>query len=373
MRWSFKLGVYAGILVQVHWTFLLLLAWVLFTSVASGAGLAAALGSLGFVLAAFACVVLHEFGHALTARRFGIATRDITLLPIGGVARLDRMPEDPRQELLIAVAGPAVNVVIAAALLALQVAAFGRAGLSADLSKPGEFLDNLLALNVTLVLFNLVPAFPMDGGRVLRAILAWATGDFARATQIAATLGQLLAILMGVAGLFQGAPLLMLVALFVYLAAQDEARGAQIRSVFRGLSVRDAMLTDFRALAPEDPLRAAVTALLAGSQQDFPVVAHGAVVGMLTRQDLIRALASQGQDGVVGHWMRRDCNSAQEHETLDAAFARMQACDCPILPVVRGGALVGVLTLENVGELMLIHTALQGRAHVGRVFGRPAE
>ncbi|MBI2537810.1 MAG: site-2 protease family protein [Gemmatimonadetes bacterium] len=349
MKWSWRLGSVAGIGIFVHWTFLLLIGWIVLLHVQRGAGAGAAIAGVVLVLAVFGCVVLHELGHALTAKRFGIRTRDITLLPIGGVARLERMPDDPGQELWVALAGPAVNVVIAGALFfSLQFTA-SLWSLSEAARVGGGLVSQLMWINVVLVAFNLLPAFPMDGGRVLRALLARRLA-YARATQIAATVGQGMAILFGVVGLFSN-PMLMFIALFVYLGAQEEAHHVQLRSLLSGIPVRDAMMTRFTVLREDDSLAAAVRELLAGSQQNF----------------LVRSLAAQGQQARVGDVMRKDCATAEDTEMLDGAFQRMRAANCPTVPVVHGGRLVGVLTLENVGELMMISSAYQTAVARGRV------
>jgi Zn-dependent protease len=220
-----KLGNIAGIGVYIHWSFWLLPAWILLSA---GGGLAGALASVVFVFAVFGCVVLHELGHALMARRLGIGTRDITLYPIGGVASLERMPRRPAHELAIALAGPAVNVLIAAALFGLLVVGgIGTQGLLFDFAG-GAFLANLLFVNVALVVFNMLPAFPMDGGRVLRAFMAMRL-PYLRATEIAVRVGQTVAVVLGLVGLFSGGTLLF-VAFFVFVAAQAElamARGRE--------------------------------------------------------------------------------------------------------------------------------------------------
>jgi Zn-dependent protease len=226
MKW--KLGDLAGIGVYIHWSFWILPAWLLLSSLRAGGGLAAGLWTIALVFAVFGCVVLHELGHALMARRFGVGTHDITLYPIGGVARLERMPSKPSQELAIALAGPAVNVVIAGALLIGFVLAGVGWQVGALNFLEGSFLANLMWINVALVVFNLLPAFPMDGGRVLRAFLAM-TMDYVSATTVAARVGQGVAILLGILGLLTGS-MLVLVALFVFLAAQAELTSVRTRS-----------------------------------------------------------------------------------------------------------------------------------------------
>jgi Zn-dependent protease/CBS domain-containing protein len=357
MRWSWKIGEFAGIGVYIHATFWLLILFILYSHWSQGHDFATALAGVVFVLAIFACVVLHEFGHALTARKFGIQTRDITLLPIGGLARLERMPEDPRQELWVAAAGPAVNVVIAAVLYGMLAAAGVRPDLENLQWVGGNFLNKLMVVNVWLVAFNLLPAFPMDGGRVLRALLATRI-EYTRATQVAARVGQMMAFLFGFIGLFTN-PFLVFIALFVWMGAEQEAAMVQMRSSLGGIPVARVMLTDFRALGPDDTLSTAIDHILAGWQQDFPVVFGDHVLGVLRREDLMRALAQGGTGALVRDAMQRDIPTTDSHDMLESALARLRECNCRSLPVVHGGRLVGMLTMENVGEFLMIQSALR--------------
>jgi Zn-dependent protease len=277
MRWSWRIGRLAGIGIYVHATFFLLILFILFVNWQQGKSLATALAGVFFILVIFGCIVLHELGHALAARHYGIQTRDITLLPIGGLARLERMPDVPIQELWVALAGPAVNAVIAGVLLGFDLAA----GIHPDLAtfrwSGGSFLNKLMVVNFWLLAFNLIPAFPMDGGRVLRALLARRM-EYTRATHTAARVGQGIAYLFGLVGLFTD-PFLLFIALFVWMGAEQEAAMTQMHTSLGGIPVQRAMLTDFRTLQPDDPLTVATEHLLAGWQQDFPVVFGDHVLG----------------------------------------------------------------------------------------------
>ena len=357
MKWSWKVGSVAGIDLYVHATFFLLIAWVGITYWLAG-GSAAALDGIAFILALFACVVLHELGHALTARRYGIPTRDITLLPIGGVSRLERIPDKPRQEVWVSLAGPAVNVVIAAALYVWLLLSHTLRPVSVLSMAGSTFLERLLLVNVSLAVFNLLPAFPMDGGRVLRALLALRM-EYVRATQVAAHVGQAMALVFGLLGLFTN-PFLIFIALFVWIGAAQEASMVQMRTALSGIPVSRAMLTDFRSVAPDDPAQRVLELILAGSQQDFPVVdggKGGRLAGVLLRSDVLKALA-RGADWRVRDVMRREFEGVDAADMLDTALARLQACACHALPVTSRGALVGILTMDNVGEFLLIQSAL---------------
>lgn len=359
MGWSLPIFRIAGIQLRIHVTFLLLIGWLGLGYYRSGGSAAAAAG-ITFILLLFLCVVLHEFGHAIAAKGFGINTPDITLLPIGGVARLERMPEKPSQELIVALAGPAVNVIIALCLLVV-IGARGRVDPRTAMQS-GDLLANLFTINIWLVLFNLLPAFPMDGGRVLRALLATRL-SYARATQVAATIGQGFAFVFGFIGLFSN-PFLIFIALFVYIGASQEATLAQMRDITRRLPVSSAMVREFRSLRQEATLDDAADALLATSQHDFPVVDEtGNVTGVLTRQDLFGALRKNDPTIRVGHVMRRGIPTVSTGTPFDEAFRIMQACNCPAVPVLDGNhQLVGLLTPENVTELMMIQSAHPRRA-----------
>ncbi len=382
MGGSWRIGTISGIGIYLHWTFLILLGWIGLGPVLQGGRLADALSGILMVCAVFGVVVLHELGHALAARRYGIPTRDITLLPIGGVARLERMPEDPRQELVVALAGPAVNVLLAALCLLIMVVLLGITQVTGhaltglhELNIVGEhqpqlanlsygplmhFLAPMLVVNVLLVVFNLLPAFPMDGGRVLRAILAM-NMDYVRATQIAATIGKIMAVLIAFVGLFgiQTNPFLVFIALFVWLGAASEASMVQVKSGLQGIPVVQAMVSEFRTLAPDDQLGDAARHIIAGFQHDFPVTDSGRVIGVLTKTNLLKHMAELGPHATVDTVMCRDFEQADPAEMLDTVFARLEGCNCHAIPVVRHGNLVGMLTMENVGEFLAVRSALR--------------
>ena len=356
MSWSFPIGHLFGSELRVHVTFFLLLAWI-GASVWLESGPAAAAVSLVYVLALFACVVAHEFGHALTARRFGIRTPDVTLLPIGGVARLERMPEKPGQEIVVALAGPAVNLVIFAVLfLALGPDAF--TGIDPSALSFADLPAQIATLNLVLALFNLLPAFPMDGGRVLRALMSFAM-DRAAATRAAAAAGQGLALAMGLAGLVAGNPFLMLIAFFVFLAAGSERADEAMKTLARGLMARDAMITAFESLAPDDSLDVAANALIRTTQHEFPVVdrVSGAPVGLLTRSALYHALDQGPRTRTVETAMSRDLPVVALGTGLAAVLERMQTGAPAVGVLGPAGALVGYVTRENIGELMVVANA----------------
>lgn len=365
MKWQWKLGRFAGIDVYVHATFLLLIGWVGVSHWIEHQSWGEVFNGILFILALFACVVLHEYGHALTARKYGIKTRDITLYPIGGVARLERMPEKPIEELWVALMGPAVNVVIAAGLFAYLYLTNSLVPLNQLTVASGSFLERLMTVNISLVLFNLIPAFPMDGGRVLRAILAMRM-DYVRATQIAASIGQGMAFLLGFWGLFNN-PFLLFIAFFVWIGASQEASMVQMKNSISGIPVTRAMMTDFQTLSPRDNLARVVGLILAGSQHDFPVVdGEGRVIGILERDAFIAALSSQGQSAPVVGVMRGNLPEVDSYEMVESALMRLQESGAKALPVTHLGRLVGLVTAENITEFLMIRSALRT---AGGVYG----
>ncbi|ATQ69956.1 MULTISPECIES: site-2 protease family protein [Methylosinus] len=349
MRWSITLGSFKGTAVRIHVTFILLLAWIGFSAYRSG-GLEAARDSVLFILLIFTCVVLHEFGHILTARRFGIVSTEVTLLPIGGVANLAHMPEKPAQELLVAIAGPMVNIAIAIALFVALGTFHPEALTQLDDPQLG-LVPRLAAANLFLAVFNMIPAFPMDGGRVLRAALAlWL--DRAKATRIAASIGQIFAFLLGFLGLF-GNPLLVFIAIFVYMAAAGEAQMTVASEATRGLAVADAMETRIAAIDWGADLSEAVDILLATSQEEFPVVNGPRFMGLLGRADIIEALKSEARSAPIAPYVRRDPPTVDRDAPLDKTIESFgEAAAIGVLG--EDGALVGLLTRQSLAEIVLI-------------------
>jgi Zn-dependent protease/CBS domain-containing protein len=370
MSWSLNIGKVAGTVVRVHLTFLLFLAWIFAASYASG-GAATAWDSLAFMVLLFLCVLLHEFGHIFTARAFGVPTPYVTLLPIGGVAQLERIPEEPWEEFLIAIAGPLVNVVIAIVL----VYAFG-AHLQANAAAAVDNLkiplvDRLAAVNLFLALFNMIPAFPMDGGRVLRAALASRFG-YVRATEIAASIGQFVAFALGFFGLMYN-PILIFIAIFVYLAASSEAHMVALRAASRGVPVSYAMMTRFATLSPEAHIDEAIQTLLQTSQGEFPVIdGAGKPIGILGRADLIRTIKTRGPDARVADAMVSEVPTISHRATLEQAFKLLQQKSAPAVSVTdASGKLVGLVTSETIAEMMMLQEALPNGVRIGP-WSRPA-
>jgi Zn-dependent protease/CBS domain-containing protein len=349
--WSLRVGTIAGIPIRIHFTFVLFLAWIWILSTDARTRV-----FVWLIPAIFLCVLLHELGHALTARKFGVKTRDITLYPIGGVAMLQGRRPKPVEEFWIALAGPAVNVVIALVLLPAVIGATGGVP-RLSLSLQGlTFVEGLFVANVILPLFNMIPAFPMDGGRVLRAVLAMRMPEH-QATKIAGNIGQALAIILGFVALFNGWIILMLVAFFVFLGAGQEVQASVGLSLISGHRVRDAMITKFARIGTGESMERAAHMLLEGSQQDFPVVLGDEVHGLLTRHDIARGLAIDGSSGYVSGHMKRDFRKISPNAALERALEMFNEGDTSPILCFEHDQLVGMLTGENLSEFLMLEHA----------------
>lgn len=359
MKGVLKLGRVFGIKIEVHWTFTLLLIWVAFLEIQQGGNLDRILLNEALILALFLCVVLHELGHALTAKRFHIKTQKITLLPIGGIASLEKMPEKPGQELLVALAGPAVNVVIAL-LLALVVPVrsyfnFDAIVTEEMLYEPSlqNFLFYLFIANVMLVVFNLIPAFPMDGGRVLRALLSFKLGRV-RATAIAASLGQTLGFLFFVLGLFFN-PFLILIAFFIFFGAYGENQMVKRNSLLEGHLVKEATLTNITLLDPANTVQEVINIILAGAEKDFVVVENNEVLGVVTQKEIIKY--AKTPMALVKDMMDTDFKLIDAAMEMTKVLELMGREKKSFFPVALENNSIGAVDMTNISEFILLESA----------------
>jgi Zn-dependent protease/CBS domain-containing protein len=356
MRWSLHIGSVRGTAIRIHVTFLLFLVWLGALYYRQGGAEAAWQGTI-FIVLIFLCVLLHELGHVFAARRYGVKTRDVTLWPFGGIASMERMPDKPSQELIVALAGPAVNVVIALALFLYLGVTLDPENLPRVEDPKVSMAVKVLFANIILVLFNMIPAFPMDGGRVLRALLAMRLGN-ARATEVAATIGQGFAVAFGVLGIFYN-PMLIIIAVFIFLAASGEAAQAQLRAVAQGALVSDAMITEFQSLGTGATVNDAAEALIRTTQTEFPVVdGMGRLRGVLIRDALVKALKERGPETPVLEVMQRDVPTISARAKLDTALRSLMQKGRPVVGVTDPqDRLIGLLTVENLGEMMMVRSA----------------
>jgi Zn-dependent protease/CBS domain-containing protein len=361
MKYSLYLGKVSGIKISVHWTFLILIVWIVLANMRSGLGFNEIVWSVGFILTIFFCVILHELGHALTAQRFKIKTREISILPIGGVAQLESIPEEPKEELLVALAGPAVNIVIAALLFPF-VKFSSNIGELETLARigPGNFLIALMTINLWLALFNLIPAFPMDGGRVLRALLAFKVSH-AKATSIAASIGQVLAIVFVFFGFFYN-PFLIFIGFFIFLGAQSEAVYARSKFMLKGYTVNDVLMHEIPMIDDQASVKEAASILLSSQNKNFVVNHSGKPVGTLSRDEIIKALGDRGETVSVAEVKDQNMVFLSPEMPLEKAWQILQQEKKPLMLVMSDGELAGVVDEENLAEFILIQTAANNRA-----------
>lgn len=356
MKGSLRIASVKGIGVYIHWSFLVLPLLVVFNHLSGDADFFQILIEIILLLAVFFCVVLHEFGHALTAARFGIRTRDIILLPVGGVARLEKLPEKPIQEFWVAIAGPIVNVVIVF-ILGLIMLIGNRFPIGLDLSQlsANGFLEYLAVVNIYLILFNLIPAFPMDGGRILRALLAIRMGK-EKATRIAAVLGQFIALLFIIVGFFQN-PFLVLIGVFVFFGARQEAEQVQQHRLLDRILTSDLMITRWNMIDPAEPLSKAAKLLLEGHETEFLVGDGSHVQGVLDRDSILRGLMDGGEQALAERYCKPCSLRLNANDPVEAAWEQMTALGLSALPVYANGEIAGVLTRENIREYLLLSIA----------------
>jgi Zn-dependent protease/predicted transcriptional regulator len=359
MKGSLKIARIAGIDIFLHWTFALLLVYILFVNYRAGGS--ALLWSFLFIMTVFFIIVLHELGHALTAKRFNINTKGITLLPIGGVAQLERMPDKPKEELWVALAGPLVNVVLAAMLFFLIPRPGSQEEMMAMMNTVNaqSFIFQLFYVNVALALFNMIPAFPMDGGRVLRAILAMRM-DHMTATLIAARIGQGLAVAFMILGIFYN-PFLIFVGLFVFMGAQAEAEQARATYLLKDATVGEVAMDNYSSIQQDETIGNAVNKLLHGQGHDFIVFNGREVAGTLNRDEIMDTLANSGKETPVKEVMNMNILRFSPHESLEKAWREMTEARVSIAIVFRGEGSVGMVDAENIMEYIMVKSAMNMR------------
>lgn len=350
MRWSVKVCRIFGIPVRIHLTFLLLLLFIALRRPDEAAGLSGLRGVL-LVLAIFACVVAHELAHSLVARSYGVRVRSITLFPIGGVASMEAMPERPMQEILMAVAGPAISLFLSAAFFATGLALYG-AEVSTIFGLTDHMLIQLAWANALLAAFNLLPAFPMDGGRMLRGLLAAVIGPL-RATRIAAAAGQILAVMMVFGGALSGQWLLALIGVFIFFGGQAEEHATAMRVFLSHEPAHRAMLSSPEPVGPEETLAGILDRLCHGTQEDFPVVDDGKFLGLLPKAVILRALKERPPETPVSELMVSPTAAAPD-TPLSEIHRMMRRSEVGVVPVVEGDRVVGLVTLEQIGKYHLL-------------------
>ena len=329
--------------------------WIVFTNAQKGLDVQHIAWALLFTGLIFVCVLLHELGHAFTAMRFGIRTRSIILLPIGGLAEIEQIPESPKKELWITLMGPAVNLLIAMILFPFAVSSMPNTSSLQELTvvSADNLLYNLFVANVVMVVFNLVPAFPMDGGRILRATLAYFQG-WQRATRIAVIIASLFSFVFIAAGIVTLNFMLSVIGVFIWLASRSELAYSKNKSVLTRFKVKDVVITDYQLLFPMDAVQKAADLLLSTQSRSFVVMRTGSVAGVVTQNEIIRALTSKGPDASISEFMNINFSTVDEQESLEVAYQLLTGSHQSVLLVTSGGSFMGLLDIENIEELLLL-------------------
>lgn len=358
MKGTFKIGKVAGIGLFIHWTFSLLIAFIVFINYRTGYNAIQILWSVVFILCVFVTVVMHELGHALAAKNYGIQTKDITLLPIGGLARLDRIPEKPLEELIVAFAGPLVNIILALITGSFITIPDNPEALVAQLSagvNASNFFLNFYIVNIVLAIFNLIPAFPMDGGRVLRALLAF---KFKRhvATKIAARIGQFIAMGFILIGFFSN-PFLIFIGVFVMISAQMETEHTKSKFILKGFKVRDVLMTQYQTIDVNEPIKTATKLILDSQSKLYLITENGAPVGTLNRDQVILALSEYGENTVIRNVMNKNLIYLDIETLLEDILELVSSNKSNLMLVMDQGKLAGTLDTENLLEFLLIRAA----------------
>lgn len=365
MKGSLKLGKIAGIGLFVHWTFSLLILFIVYTNYKAGQNSIQILWSVLFILCIFLTVFMHELGHALTAKKFGIKTKDITLLPIGGVAQLERLPEKPSEELMVALAGPLVNIVLAlitSLFISLPNTSQEMVSQLDNGVNAGNFFLNFYLVNIILAFFNLIPAFPMDGGRVLRALLSYKL-ERHQATKIAARIGQALAIGFVLLGFYSN-PFLIFIGIFVFMGAQIESEYTESKYMLKGYKVRDVLMKQYPTIDYNETLETAVKLMLDSQNKHFLVTENGIPMGTLNREQIIAALAKKEGETKLSSIMDRELILLQADNLLEDVFELVYKNKSTLMLVIDDNQLIGTLDTENLLEFILINEVKANRAHV---------
>lgn len=364
MKGSFKLGKIAGIGIFIHWTFSLLILYIIFINYKSGQNTTQIMWSVAFILCIFITVLLHELGHALAAKNYNIKTKDITLLPIGGLARLEKIPEKPLEELIVALAGPLVNVILAFITGIFISIPSNAEQLTAELSNgvgANNFFLNFFLVNFWLAIFNLIPAFPMDGGRVLRALLSFKLQRHV-ATRISARIGQLIALVFILLGFFSS-PFLIFIGVFVIMGAQIEADYTESKFMLKGFKVKDILMKDYQSIDANEKIKKAVELLLNSQNKNFLITENDIAVGTLNRDQIILALSKKGDDEFIYNVMDRNLIFLDSDSLLDNVFELIQQNKSTLMLVMENNELAGALDIENLLEFILINEVKINKAH----------
>ena len=355
MKGAFRISGVKGINIYIHWTFLFLLGWVLLVNAQLGNDIIKLSWSLFFVSVVFACIALHELGHALMAARFGIKAKNIVLLPIGGIASIEKFPENPRQELAISIAGPLVSVSIALVLWLLSPAGnFWKLPQDMSITHGHDLVDNLRVVNMSLALFNLIPAFPMDGGRIFRALLGFKL-NYIRATTIAAATGKIIAGIFIAAGIILINPLLPVIGLFIIFSAGTEEYYLRLKSLVKDIRLNEVVMYDYNGLQGDMIVLEAANVLMNNHSKYFILMDGAVPVGTINRMEIVKAVAEMNYKEQIRNLVKEELELLDGQKNVDTVLEKLAANEERIFPVMTNGQLSGVVNLDHIVEFLLLH------------------
>jgi Zn-dependent protease/predicted transcriptional regulator len=355
MRGAYQIISIRGIKINIHWTFLLLFVWVLLINANAGNNVEQMSWSILFLLAVFACITLHELGHALTAARFGIKAKEIMLLPIGGIASIEKFPENPRQELAISIAGPLVNLVIAGILwLFIPNLSLVEYDQHISIMHGHDFLYNLRIVNIALAVFNLIPAFPMDGGRILRALLGFKL-NYIQATTIAATIGKIIAVLLIVLGIVLINPFLPLIGIFIIFSAGAEEYYLRLKSLVKGIKLNEVLMYDYNSLQAGMTVQEAGNILNSNHSKYFILMGGVNPIGTINRMEIVKALAEMNYNEPVKNLVKEKLEYLNGDKEIDTVLEKLARNDEHIYPVMDNSHFIGVVNLNHIMEYLLLN------------------
>ena len=358
MHASFKIVSFRGINVSVHWTFLFVIGWVMLVNTRLGANVEQLVWSSLFVLGILACVMLHEFGHALVAARFGIKAKDIVLLPIGGIASIEKFPGNPKQEIAISLAGPFVNIAIAVLLVLFirPIESFWQVPAGLSLAHGHDLLYNLALVNIGLAIFNLIPAFPLDGGRVLRALLGFKF-NYVLATSIATKIGRVVAILFIAFGVLFSSVILPLIGIFIIFSAGMEEYYLRLKALVKGIKLKEVLMYDYDSLQSNNTVKAAAGILMNNHAKYFIVMDGPDPIGSINRMEIVKAIAEMKYDATVKQLMTENLSYLDGENDVETVLEKLAGNDERLYPVLQNSHFTGVINFNHIIEYLLLHKA----------------
>lgn len=370
MKNSLKLFTIKHTSIYLHWSFVLLIVLMLFVQSATGTAISEMLWSAIAVASLFLCVIFHELGHSLAATKYGIHTKSITLLPIGGIAAMEKMPEKPVPEIIVSAAGPVVNLLIAAILhpFISGYPPFWKATAVIGLVNMNNFLYYLYVINIILALFNLIPAFPMDGGRILRGILGLRM-DAVRSTAIAAFIGRIIAGIFIIGGLIIFDIILIFIGFFIIVSGAGEEKLVYLKAAAKGLYLKDLAVNTYHSFSASMTISEAAEKMLLHQDKYFLVMENATITGLIERSTILRSISDGNHEKTVQQLMTTNVPELDEGSAIAEVIDKISDNKAAAFPVVSEGRITGIVNMQNIIEYLIVHDAnLRKHNHKGAMY-----